>query len=403
MTLRRADIHPGPDRRRTSSASAVLLAVLDHGPVARSTIARLAGLSPAAVSQLCVDLLRAGLLREETGHPGEPKGPGRPHVPLDIDTGRNVVCGLHIAVRNATLAVVDLRGRVIACEHHAHDGDRATGVLSRVARRIPRFLAEHASGRQPLGLGIATGGWVDPDAGVIVEHPVLHWQDVPVRELLSQATGLPVRIDSHARALIRAEQLFGDQRSRSSVVHMFVGNVVDAAFATGGTVHHGPRSAAGAVAHLPLRDRADPCACGRFGCLEAAVSEATLARRAAAKGIIATPGFAALLTAAKAGHPGAVALLHERARLVASAAAMLVDVLNPELLVVAEAGAVHLPGCLDVMRAEIAARARTCLDPAQLVVATSFGGDVLPLSAAAVMLDAVYAEPLQSLPLSLAS
>ena len=132
-----------------------------------------------------------------------------------------------------------------------------------------------------------------------------------------------------------------------------------------------------------------PCSCGRSGCLEAAVSEATLARRAAAAGIIAKPRFSALLEAAKTGRPGAVALLHERARLVASAAAMLVDVLNPELLVVAEAGAVHLPGCLDVMRAEIAARARTCVDPAHTVVATSFGSDVLPLSASAVMLDAV--------------
>jgi predicted NBD/HSP70 family sugar kinase len=184
---------------------------------------------------------------------------------------------------------------------------------------------------------------------------------------------------------------------------MFVGNVVDAAFATGGTVHHGPRSAAGAVAHLPLRDRGDPCACGRSGCLEAAVSEAALVRRAAAEGIIDAPAFSALLAAAKTGRPGAVALLHERARLVASAAAMLVDVLNPELLVVAEAGAVHLPGCLGVMRAEIAARARTCPDPAHMVVPTSFGGDVLPLSAATVMLDAVYAEPLQPPPLSLAS
>jgi predicted NBD/HSP70 family sugar kinase len=405
MTLRRADIQPGPDRRRTSSASAVLLAVLDHGPVARSTIARLAGLSPAAVTQLCTDLLGAGLLREarEAGHRDEPKAPGRPHVPVDIDTGRNVACGLHIAVQNSTLAVVDLRGRVIACEHHPHDGQGAADLLPRVARRIPRFLAEHAPGRRPLGLGVATGGWVDPSAGVIVEHPQLHWRDVPVRDLLARATGLPVRVDSDARALIRAEQLFGDRRSRSSVLHMFVGNVVDAAFATGGAVHHGPRSAAGAVAHLPLRDRADRCACGRSGCLEAAVSEAALARRAAAEGIIATPRFAALLAAAKAGHPGAVALLHERAALVASAAAMLVDVLNPELLVVAEAGVVHVPGCLDVMRAEIAARARTCPDPAHAVVATSFGGDVLPLSAGAVMLDAVYTEPLQPPPLSLAS
>ena len=89
MTLRRADIRPGPDRRRTCSASAVLLAALDHGPVARSTIARLAGLSPAAVTQLSTDLLGAGLLREtrEAGHRAAPKAPGRPHVPVDIDTG----------------------------------------------------------------------------------------------------------------------------------------------------------------------------------------------------------------------------------------------------------------------------------------------------------------------------
>jgi predicted NBD/HSP70 family sugar kinase len=400
--VRRADIHPGPDRRRTSSASAILLAALDHGPVARSTIARLAGLSPAAVSQQTAGLIRAGLLREAGQPPGH-KGPGRPHVPVDIDTGSSVVCGLHIAVRHATLAVVDLRGRVIASEHHEHDGGEASHVLSRVARRIPRFLAGHAPGRRALGLGVATGGWVDPGAGVMVEHPPLRWRDVPVRELLSRLTGLPVRLDSHARALIRAEQLFGDRRTRASALHMFVGNVVDAAFATGGAVHHGPRSAAGTVAHLPLRGRADPCGCGRSGCLEAAVSEETLARRAAARRIIAEPDFLALLAAAKAGRPEAVELLHERARLIASAAAVLMDVLNPEVLVVAEGGVVHVPGCLEVLRAELGRRVRSCPPPGRAVVATSFGPCVLPVSAAAVMLDAVYSGPLQSCLLPVAS
>jgi predicted NBD/HSP70 family sugar kinase len=410
--MRRADIHPGPDRRRTTSASTVLLAALDHGPVARSTIARLAGLSPAAVTQQCAGLIGAGLLREADqqdpgqqgpGQQGAQKGPGRPHVPVDVDTGGSVVCGLHIAVQRATLAAVDLRGRVIACEHHPHGDGRASQVLGRVAARVPGFLAQHVPGRRPLGLGIATGGWVDPGAGVIVEHPPLRWRDVPVRELLAQATGLPVRADSHARALIRAEQLFGDRRTRVSAVHMFVGSVVDAAFATGGTVHHGPRSAAGTVAHLPLRGRADPCGCGRTGCLAAAVSEETLARRAAARRIIAVPDFPALLEAARAGDRPALALLRERARLVASAAATLLDVLNPEVLVVAEAGAVHVPGCLEIMREEIGRRARSCPDPGSTVVATSFGPDVLPVSAAAVMLDAIYTSPLEPGSLSLAS
>jgi predicted NBD/HSP70 family sugar kinase len=292
---------------------------------------------------------------------------------------------------------------VIAAEHHPHAPGRAADVLSRVARRIPRFLAERAPHRRPLGLGIATGGWVDPGTGVVVEHPPLRWRDVPVREVLARATGLPVRVDGHARALIRAEQLFGDRRTRSSAVHMFVGNVVDAAFATGGAVHHGPRSAAGTVAHLPLRGRTDPCACGRSGCLVAAVSEEALARRAAAQRIIAQPDFPALIEAAKAGAAKAVALLHERARLVATAAAMLMDVLNPEVLVIAEGGVVHVPGCLEVMRAEIARRARSCPDPGRAVIASSFGRNVLPVSAAAVMLDTIYSAPLQPVTLPAAS
>jgi predicted NBD/HSP70 family sugar kinase len=392
--LRRADIPATTDRRRTSSASDVLRAVLDHGPVPRSTIARIAGLSPAAVGRHCADLVRAGLIREIARQGGGGNSAGRPHVPVDISDERHVVCGLHIGATASTLAVVDLRGRVLARESDSHDGRPAADVLTRAGRRIPGFAAEHAWPRQPIGLGVAAGGWVDPVAGVVVDHPALGWRDTPARDLLAETTGLPVRIDSHARALIKAEQLFGDRRSRDSVVHMFVGNVVDAAFATGGMVHAGPRSAAGSVAHLPVGERWGTCQCGQSGCLQAAVGDDAIARRAASAGIIAEPSFLALLASASAGTTGALGLMRERARLVGRAAAMLLDVLNPDLLVVAEAGAIRLPGCLDVLRAEVAKRSRNCRDPVAMVVATSFGADVLPVSAGAVLLDAIYADPL---------
>jgi predicted NBD/HSP70 family sugar kinase len=128
--------------------------------------------------------------------------------------------------------------------------------------------------------------------------------------------------------------------------------------------------------------------------LQAAVSEDAIARRAAKAGIIAEPSFPALLAKARTGIADALALMRERARLVGRAGAMLLDVLNPDLLVVTEAGAIWLPACLDAMRAEIAVRSRVCRDPRRLVVATGFGGDVLPVSAGAVMLGAVYADPL---------
>jgi predicted NBD/HSP70 family sugar kinase len=400
--VRRQDIRRTADYRRTSSAAAVLQAALDHGPVARSTVARLAGLSPAAVSRLCADLDRAGLLRDAPGA-GSAKAAGRPHVPVDVDTGRQVVCGVHLAVRDATLALLDLRGRVIARECVPHAGPEPGPVLRRLAQRIPGFAGEHAGGRALLGLGVATGGWVDPGDGVIVEHALLGWRHVPVRDVMAAATGLDVRVDNHSRALARAERMFGDPRARASIVHLFVGNVVDAAFATGGTVHHGPQSAAGAVAHLPLDGRTEPCPCGRRGCFQAAVSSRVLAQRAARAGIIAAPSFPALLAAARAGNRRAIDVFRDRARLVGAAAALLLDVLNPEVLVVTEAGTAHLPGCLDLLRDEVrsrsagagAAAGAGAGDPGGSVAATSFGTDALPVAGGAVILDAVYATPLR--------
>ncbi len=73
---------------------------------------------------------------------------------------------------------------------------------------------------------------------------------------------------------------------------------------------------------------------------------------------------------------------------------MLLDLLNPELLVVTEAGTVYLPECLEDLRAEVRERSAARGDPGRSVIATSFGGDALPVAAGAVVLDAVYANPL---------
>ncbi|MEV6628489.1 ROK family protein, partial [Amycolatopsis sp. NPDC051114] len=261
----------GPQRtdargaRRGASASSVLRAVLDEGPIARSTVARRTGLSAAAVTGHTAELLRRGLLRElpETGK----RGVGRPHVPVDLDTGRHVAGALHLAVHHATVALLDVRGNVLVQHEEPHGGLAAEDLLARAAEILDDLLLGHAPDREPLGLGVATGGWVDRASGTVVEHPLLGWKNVPVRDLLVGSTGLAVEVDGHARALVHAERLFGHTRARESVVQLFAGNVVDAAFATGDTVHHGPRSAAGAVAHLPVDDSAEPCRCGRTGCL----------------------------------------------------------------------------------------------------------------------------------------
>ncbi|GAA1271078.1 ROK family transcriptional regulator [Streptomyces sp. NBC_00117] len=397
-SLRRSDIPAVAPARRVSGAGSVLSAILDHGPVARSTVARLTGLSPASVTGHTGRLVARGLIRESAQATG-PKGLGRPHIPLEIDTSRHLVAGAHIAVAHSTVSLMDLRGRILAVDRQPHRGTEPQRILGDVAARLPRLLAAHAAGRTVFALGVATGHRVDPEAGLVIEHPQLGWRNVPVRDVLAAATGLQVQVDSHARALARAEQMLGEATTRASAVLLFVGAVVDAAFATAGAIHLGPRSGAGSVAHLPLGSAggAEPCPCGRTGCLQSEVSEHAMVRRAAEQGLPAG-SFTELLDQALAGEARAVALFRRRARLVGRAAALLLDMFDPEVLVVVEPGAGRLPQCLADLRAEVAERSWVCDDPERAVVPSSFTGSVLATAGGAVALGVLYADPLGSWP-----
>lgn len=362
--------------------------MLEHGPVARSTISRLTGLSPASVTDYCARFTELGLIRE-SATPQRSKGVGRPHVPVDLDASRFVVGGVHVAVPYTTVALLDLRGRVVAERRIGHDSSLAdpARVLARAAEGLDTLLTE-AAGATPLGVGVAAGGWVDRDSGTIVDHPLLGWRDVPVRELLGARTGLPVHVDGHARALVNGERLFGRVRGSRSVLHLFVGNVVDAAFATNDEVHHGPRSQAGAIAHLPLRGGTEPCGCGRVGCLQVELSERTLCRRAREAGIVDGVNPTHVVTAAERGDPVAVRLLTQRARMVGRAVGLLLDILNPETVVVTELGVIRREDCLRALREEVGdARASA-------VVPTSFPDSVLAVAGGSVMLDVLYRDPL---------
>ncbi|HWG24778.1 ROK family transcriptional regulator [Actinospica sp.] len=379
--------------RRSASAAAVLRAVLEDGPIARSTVARITGLSPASVTGHCNELTELGLLRELPDQVRS-NGAGRPHIPVDIDVTRHVAAAVHIAVRLTTTALLDLRGRVIARQQAPHDATDPATIVDRAARSIAELYAAHGGDARLLGVGVATGGWVDPESGVVMDHPRLGWSLVPLRDQLSERTGLPVHVDGHSRALLHAEVLFGEASRVGSVLHVFVGNVVDAAFATRGEAHHGSRAQAGAIAHFPVEGSREPCACGRLGCLEATVSEQTLTRRAHEQGIVDTPDIRTLFEAARDGNEAAVGLFVDRSRLVGRAVALLMDVFGPERVVVTDPTLPYLPRALNALRTAARENVRTVCDVDSVLMPTSFPGRVLETAGGAVLLDALYRNPL---------
>jgi predicted NBD/HSP70 family sugar kinase len=375
----------------------VLRTILDHGPTARSTIAQTTGLSAATITAHAGELIRRGLVRElaET----KAHGLGRPHVPLDLDRLSGVVGGIHFGVQEATVALVDLRGEVVAEYAWAYDdAARPESTVQQAGEALRRLWQEHRAPQPPLAIGVATGGWVDPASGLVADHRILGWRDVAATADLQDQLGLPVAVDAHARALARAEQLFGDLRARDSVLVLHVGNVVDAAFAVGDTVQRGPQSRAGAIAHLPLPDSRVPCACGRTGCFQATVAQPRLLERAMQAGSIDRPSLSDLLTAASSGDHAAVTLLRERAAHIGWVAALLADLLNPEVTVVAEIGVLRLASCRTALRTAFAGGSSSGRDAVEAVIATSFDSP-LASAAGAVALDQIYRNPLAVPPL----
>lgn len=392
---------PG-DGRAAANAAAVLRTVLSHGPLARSDIPKLCGLSPAAVSRQTTALLRAGLLHERpgpeqppaaTGRPEATPGPGRPRIPLDLHTGPiggPLAAGLHIGVPASTFSLVDLRGRVLARRSLPHTGRSPDRLPALIAAELGRFLGEsNPAGRPLLGLGAALGGWVRPADGTVVRHEALGWHGLPLGALLSDRLGLPVSVDNHARAIAHAEILFGRPEARSSLLHLFIGNVVDAAFGIEGTVHQGPGAAAGDVAHLPVPGSRTPCACGRTGCLQASASDGVLGAEAVRLGIVPEPSVNLLVDAAATGDPRADRLLRERAHTVGRAAALLLDVFNPAVMVVSELAGILHDGYLDEIRDAAGDRDRY----GRRIVAPHAGPAVLPVASATVLLAPLFRDP----------
>ncbi|ALG11539.1 ROK family transcriptional regulator [Kibdelosporangium phytohabitans] len=370
--------------RLASSAAAVLRAVLRHGPVPRRTLSRLTGLSGAAVSRHCTRLAELGLIVETPAI----QRVGRPHAPLDIDTGTHRVAGVHVAHEFSTVVVADLRCRVLAQRRVPHVSEDPVAVLENAADELTSLVLDVIPGQAPLSLGVATGGWVDQEAGVMVEHASLGWRDVPLRDVFARRLGLPVHVDNHTRALMHAEELFGAVGDRDSVLYLFVGNVVDAAVRMGGQTLRGRRSAAGDIAHLPVGDPAIRCPEGHFGCFEATVADQAWSRRVSGR------SFWDLLAAAGSGDVVARRHLTERSRIIGRVAALLYDLVNPDLLVVSELGANSLPECLAAVRAEVGTRSRT---PGNQVRASSFDSStVLAVSAGAAALDVLYGNPLSA-------
>lgn len=248
-----------------------------------------------------------------------------------------VVAALDIGGTKMAAAVIDGAGRVLERARVVTPAaDGAVAVLAAAAGLVRSVARAHAVS----ALGVGSAGVIDPDTGVVVgaTDVLSGWVGTDLRGALADALDLPVAVrnDVHAHAL--GEAAYGAGVGHTSLLHVAVGTGVGAAFVhigLPGGVLSGAHAAAGHAGHLPSREAGDlPCTCGGVGHLEAIAAGPALTREHARRTGVKVADLRAVAVLAADGDPDAGAVIELGGRAVGAAVGGLINVLDPDVVVV---------------------------------------------------------------------
>ncbi|MFD7923826.1 ROK family protein [Streptomyces sp. NPDC059740] len=261
-----------------------------------------------------------------------------------------------------------------------------------------------------LGCGIGCGGPLDPVRGLLLCPPHLPgWRDIPVTDLAAETFGVPAVLDNDGTAGAAGEWRFGAGRGSRHLVYLTVSTGIGGGVVIDGRTYRGAAGNGGEPGHVTVRTgEGRLCrSCGREGCLEAYASGTSIAERArqavaaaTARGEATRLAAAGPLTAAEVaraareGDPLAVRVWDETTALLGQGLASVVNLYEPELLVLG--GGVTRAGeqLMAPVRQAVAGLAMGPAARAVRVVRAATGDRAGVLGAAAVAFERLSEAPL---------
>jgi len=228
--------------------------------------------------------------------------------------------------------------------------DGPDAVLARLTTLAEGVIAEtlREPGAEVIGIGVGAPGPLDTRTGVIFLTPNLGWVDMPLRQRMADALGYPTTLDNDANCAVLGEWWQGAARGSEHVVGVTIGTGVGGGVIIGGRLYHGASDCAGEFGHTTLDAQGRKCKCGNYGCLEAYASGPSIANRAVeairAGAVSVIPakvgGDLDLVTAqevyqaSQEGDEVALEVVRDAARYLGAGIANLINIFNPEVVVV---------------------------------------------------------------------
>ncbi|HYF39970.1 MAG TPA: ROK family protein [Gemmatimonadales bacterium] len=286
------------------------------------------------------------------------------------------VLGIDIGGTNLVVGSVAEDGssiRALASEPtHAEAGQ--SDVLDRLIALAQRTIAQtrrEIPGAEIIGIGVGAPGPLDTRSGVVLLTPNLGWVNLPLRQIIHDRLGLPAVLDNDANCAVLGEWWMGAARGSKIAIGITIGTGIGGGIIIDGKLFHGASDCAGEIGHTTIDTEGRRCKCGNYGCLEAYASGPNIALRAieeiTAGAVSRLSGYVGgdlkritAQTVYQAAHDGddlALEVVNDTAKFLGTGIANLLNIFNPEVVVVC--GGVTLAGdhLFVPLRREVARRA----------------------------------------------
>jgi glucokinase len=250
----------------------------------------------------------------------------------------------------------------------------ADAVIDRIVA-LARASIEAARIENPAatvtGMGVGCPGPLDTRTGIVLLTPNLGWIDMPVRDRLAERLELPAELDNDANCAMMGEWWIGAARGARQAIAFTLGTGIGGGIVVDGKLVHGASDVAGEIGHITIDTNGRRCGCGNDGCLEAYASGPAIARRTVEALEAGAESAIRLIVgddirkitaqtvyqAAAAGDPLALEVVRDTAKYLGVGIANMINILNPEVVVVC-GGVTHAGHWLfDPLRREVARRA----------------------------------------------
>jgi glucokinase-like ROK family protein len=394
---------------REINLSSVLRYLHRNTHMSRAQLATVTGLNKSTVSSLVDELLERQLVCE-TGL--EASSTGRPATLLVMNPEAGCIIGVEFGVDFVTVILSNFTGQVLwRCKQDADPSEGQDATANRVFKLVDQaIIVSQAKEARLLGLGIATPGTVNVEDGLLIFAPNLHWHNAPLGRIFqTRYPDIPVFVDNDANAAAIGEHLFGVARSAQNFVVVFAGVGIGGGLFLNGDLYRGKSGYAGEIGHslVMVESYQPPCHCGNRGCWETYANQYSIVERVRdrlhvqrSSLIPALMGeqntgltISIIIQAAEYGDPEAIEALSEAGLAMGMGIANIINIFNPELVVIAgplsAAGDFLLPSIKDSIQKhtlpEILAEAE--------IVSSAFGPDASVIGAIAMVVEAILSKP----------